>query len=42
MIKSRNRAAINAKLQQAAERCAKDNIVLLLEKRDVLQHGYGE
>ena len=25
------RAAINAKLQQAAERCAKDNIVLLLE-----------
>jgi sugar phosphate isomerase/epimerase len=25
------RAAINAKLQQAAERCAKDNLVLLLE-----------
>src|SRR5271165_2005097 len=25
------RAAINAKLQQAAERCAKDNIILLLE-----------
>jgi hypothetical protein len=25
------RAAINAKLQQAAERCAKDNVVLLLE-----------
>ena len=36
------RAAINAKLQQAAERCAKDNIVLLLENEMSCNTATGE
>jgi L-ribulose-5-phosphate 3-epimerase len=33
------RGAINAKLQQAAERCAKNNHCLVAGERNVLQHG---
>jgi len=36
------RAAINAKLQQAAERCAKDNLVLLLENEMSCNTATGE
>ncbi len=36
------RAAINAKLQQAAERCAKDNIILLLENEMSCNTATGE
>jgi len=36
------RAAINAKLQQAAERCARDNIVLLLENEMACNTASGE
>ena len=36
------RAAINAKLQQAAERCAKDNVVLLLENEMSCNTATGE
>jgi sugar phosphate isomerase/epimerase len=36
------RAAINSKLQQAAERCAKDNIILLLENEMSCNTGTGE
>ena len=36
------RAAINAKLQQAAARCAKDNVVLLLENEMSCNTGTGE
>jgi L-ribulose-5-phosphate 3-epimerase len=38
----RFRAAINAKLQQAAERCAKDNIILLLENEMSCNTATGE
>jgi hypothetical protein len=36
------RAAINAKLRQAAERCAKDNIILLLENEMSCNTATGE
>jgi len=36
------RAAINAKLQQAAERCAKDNLILLLENEMSCNTATGE
>jgi sugar phosphate isomerase/epimerase len=36
------RAAINAKLQQAAERCAKDNVILLLENEMSCNTATGE
>jgi hypothetical protein len=36
------RAAINAKLQRAAERCAKDNIILLLENEMSCNTATGE
>ena len=36
------RAAINAKLQQAAQRCAKDNLILLLENEMSCNTGTGE
>jgi sugar phosphate isomerase/epimerase len=36
------RAAINAKLQQAAERCAKDNIILMLENEMSCNTATGE
>jgi sugar phosphate isomerase/epimerase len=36
------RAAINAKLQQAAERCAKDNLILLLENEMACNTATGE
>ena len=38
----RFRAAINAKLQQAADRCAKDNIILLLENEMSCNTATGE
>ena len=42
MIQKPYREAINAKLQQAAERCAKDNLILLLENEMSCNTATGE
>ena len=42
MTRKPYRAAINAKLQQAAERCAKDNLILLLENEMSCNTATGE